>query len=60
MGARTRLNSVFIAVAFIMAAMCGAASQSWGVFILVLAVVLGLFLHDGVIRPSPKGRHRRR
>jgi len=60
MGARQRLNSLYLIVALIVAALIGGALQSWGVFWLVLIVLIAIFVHGGDIRPSARRSHRTR
>jgi hypothetical protein len=63
MGARKKLNAVFLHGSLVVAAIGGLIAQSWAVFILALAVLLGASLYAGDIRPSrrdrslPRGQH---
>ncbi len=57
MGARTRLNSIYFSGALVAAALGGWATGSWAVFFISLAVLVGVNIHAGRIRP---GRQRRR
>jgi len=60
LNARKKLNSVNVAGSLIVSAIVGAAAQSWLVFGGTAAVLLGLGLHDGGIRPKPKPTKRKR
>jgi hypothetical protein len=50
MGAKQKLNSIHATSAFVVAALVGGAAQSWGVFAVVLAVLLLAGYHGGAIR----------
>lgn len=71
MNARYKLNNLHLAGDFVLAVLAGLLAQSWPLFFLALAVLVGLDLHAGHIRPGattcpgkPKGnppqRHPRR
>lgn len=60
MGARQRLNSINLISGLSVAAIIGAAAQSWGVFVLVAIVSVGLMFHTGDIRLNPDRKRRRR
>ena len=65
MGARTRLNSLYITSSLISAAFFGVLSQSWIVFGLITLISLGMMWSDSRIRlgDSPRqnrGRYPRR
>ena len=50
MGARQKLNAIYITVCSIAATAVGFAFQSWAAFALALSVGLALKAHDGGIR----------
>ena len=50
MGAKQKLNSIHSTSAFIVAALIGAAAQSWGVFFVALVVLLWAGYQSGSIR----------
>ena len=56
MGARHKLNAAYFYGCILVAAALGLAAQSWAVFLVALAVSLGLGVHAGDIRPGPAGR----
>ena len=58
MGARTRLNSLYVMSALATAALVGAAMSSWSVFFIVLMIGLGLMLSDSRIRMNSVRRLR--
>ena len=58
MGARTRLNSLYVMSALATAALIGAATTSWSVFGIVLMISLGLMFSDSRIRVNPIRRLR--
>jgi len=60
MGARQRLNSLYLIVTLIVAALSGGALQSWSVFWLVLGALVVIFVHGGDIRPNARRTHRHR
>lgn len=60
MGARQRLNSLYFMGILIVAAVCGAATESWGIFALVTVVLAANSIHAGNIRPHPNPRTRHR
>lgn len=53
MGARQRLNSLYLVGVLIIAAIIGTAADSWLVFLLTAAILTGTLIHDGGIRPGP-------
>ena len=58
MGARTRLNSLYVMSALATAALVGVAMSSWSVFFIVLMIGLGLMLSDSRIRMNSVRRLR--
>ena len=56
MSARQKLNAAYIQGGLIVAALVGALAQSWVVFAIAAAVLIGLGLLGGEIRP--RRRHR--
>ncbi len=58
MGARTRLNSLYVTSALATAALLGLAASSWSVFTIVLVIGLGLMFSDSRIRMNPIRRLR--
>ena len=58
MGARTRLNSLYVMSASATAALVGAAMSSWSAFFIVLMIGLGLMFSDSRIRMNPVRRLR--
>jgi hypothetical protein len=50
MGAKQKLNSIHITSAVAAAAVIGGAAQTWGVFAVVLSVLLLAKYHSGAIR----------
>ncbi len=60
MGARQKLNAIYIMVCSLAAAAVGLALQSWAAFALALAVGLALKAHDGGIRLARWTRGRQR
>ena len=56
MGARHKLNAAYFYGCILVAAALGLAAQSWTLFLVALAVSLGLGVHAGDIRPGPAGR----
>ena len=58
MGARTRLNSLYVMSALATAALLGATTSSWSVFFIVLMISLGLMFSDSRIRVNPIRRLR--
>ncbi len=60
MGARQKLNAIYITVCSLAAAALRLAFQSWAAFALALTAGLALKAHDGgirIVRRTP-GRHR--
>jgi hypothetical protein len=52
LGARTKLNSVYVLGCLAVAAIIGAVAGSWIVFAIVSAVLIGCSVSDGGIRPT--------
>lgn len=59
MGARQRLNSLYFTGILIIAAVCGAVADSWGMFAGVTVVLAAILIHGGNIRPNPTHKSRR-
>jgi len=59
MGARQRLNSLYFTGILIIAAVCGVAADSWGMFAGVTIVLAAILIHGGNIRPNPTRKSRR-
>ena len=55
--ARRKLNAVHIAGDVLLAGIGGLLLRSWPLFFVALAVLIGLDLHTGRVRPKP---HKRR
>jgi len=55
MGARQKLNSAYFVGSLLFAGLAGAATQSWFVFVLAVAVLVALNIYLGEIRP-PKAK----
>lgn len=51
MGARQKLNRFHLVGDIFVAALVGILAQSWIAFFLALAVLLGLDMHTGAVRP---------
>lgn len=60
MNARQKLNSIWLTVSLVFAGCAGAGTESLGVFVVVLAVLVVANLHDGNIRTYPANRRRQR
>jgi len=60
MGARQRLNSIYLTGMLTLAALVGMLTESWGLFLLVGLALIALQTHSGNIRPGPTSRPRRR
>jgi hypothetical protein len=56
MGARQKLNAAYVEGGLIVAALLGALAGSWIVFAAAAAVLIGLGLHGGEIRPRSRRR----
>ena len=56
MSARHKLNQAYVHGALVFAAVIGAVCGSWVVFWVTAAILVGLSLHSGDIRPTG-GRH---
>ena len=54
MNARKKLNQAFVYGALILAAVIGAAAQSWIVFFIILGISVLANLHSGNIRVRPR------
>ena len=54
MGARRKLNAGYTTWAVIGAVVAGLVFQSWWAFVIGLAVLIGLNVHAGDIRPAPR------
>lgn len=54
MGARQKLNAAYFQGSLVVAAFAGRIAQSWAVFIVVLAVLVGVCLYAGEIRPTKR------
>ena len=55
MGARQKLNANYFNGSLCLAGLAGWLAQSWAVFFLVLAVLLGINIYRNEIRPPPRG-----
>ena len=60
MGARQKLNSIYLCSSVIIAGVIGAMFDSWTVFLIAVAVLLGTAFLDGTIRPTRRPRRPRR
>ena len=58
MGARQQLNSFYVTVAIIIAAIIGGVTESWTIFLIAVAVLISMMLHSGDIRPDSRNRRR--
>jgi hypothetical protein len=56
MGARTRLNQIYIFGCIGVAALIGALSGSWAIFLIAVAITVAACVHAGDIRPRPGSR----
>jgi len=56
MGARQKLNAAYFHGSLLLAAVVGGLAQSWLVFFITVAVLLGLNLYAREIRPSKSRR----
>jgi hypothetical protein len=56
MGARTRLNQIYIFGCIGIAALIGALSGSWAIFLIAVAITVAACVHAGDIRPRPGSR----
>ena len=56
MGARQKLNVAYLEGGLILAVAFGILAQSWAVFWVTLAVLIGGGLHAGTIRLGGRGR----
>ena len=57
MNARRQLNSMYAYATIFAAAWIGACANSWWMFGAALAVLLGLSIHAGRIRLTPRPRY---
>lgn len=60
MGARQRLNSLYLLNILIVSALIGITLQSWGIFIGVALILIVILVHGGDIRPQRRGARRPR
>jgi len=60
MGARQRLNSLYLIGVLMAAAVIGGALQSWSVFIVSAAILTATLVYGGDIRPTPQSSRRTR
>jgi len=60
MGARTTLNGIYLSGALAISAILGLITESWVVFVIALAVLIGANVHAGRIRPEGRQRRSRR
>lgn len=60
MSARRKLNQFHTLGNALLAAIAGLSTGSWMVFLLVLAILMGLSLHAGEIRPKEMKRRTKR
>lgn len=60
MGARQRLNSLYLLNILIVSALIGITLQSWGIFIGVALILIVILVHGGDIRPQRRGARRSR
>ena len=58
MGARHKLNAVYLYGCLAVAAIVGAVAQSWPLFLLPLVVAVATSVHSGGIRDRPADGHR--
>lgn len=56
MGARTRLNTLYVMFALATAAVIGGVTSSWNVFLIAAVISLGLMFSDSRIRANPVRR----
>lgn len=57
MNARRKLNQLHLTGDIVLAGIAGMIAQSWWIFFLALAVLVGLDLHAGQIRPQGRTRN---
>ena len=58
MGARQKLNSIYLGVAAVIAGFVGLMFKSAWLFVICLGGIAAALLHDGSVRPKPIGRRR--
>ena len=58
--ARNKLNSVYLFITLVVAAVIGGAAESWPVFVLVAAALMALLVMGGGVRIGGHGPRRRR
>lgn len=59
MGARQKINSGAVNAILIFAGIIAAIGGSWPLFFGLVVVLLGMALHDGTVRLSPRSSRRR-
>lgn len=59
MGARTTLNGIYVTGALAGAAIFGAMTESWLVFVISLGVLVGMKIHSGAIRVQTTSNRRK-
>lgn len=59
MGARTTLNGIYVAGTLAVAAIFGAMTESWLVFVISLGVLVGMKIHSGAIRVQTRNGRRK-
>lgn len=57
MGARQKLNNIYVTIALIVAALAGLLTQSTFVFCIALALLIITNIDSGAIRPDKRRRH---
>ena len=58
MGARHKLNQAYFNGSLLIAGVVGLATESFGLFVVILAVLVMSSLHSGDIRTKPQNRRR--
>ena len=56
MGARQKLNNIYVTIALIVAALAGLLTQSTFVFCIALVLLIITNIDSGAIRPNKRGR----
>ena len=56
MGARTTLNGIYVTWALAVAALLGAVTESWMVFLISAGVIVYTKIKSGAIRPNKRRR----